>query len=117
MKLGSAICLVVSVGISGCSFSESAPHYLKRRAGIEVCSSAKVDQPSEAKDTREVDHFTFHVDGDCKAAFIRSVFSSSRGECAAMLPMHKSCMYEFKGGPTVLVEERKGGSDFKVTTF
>jgi hypothetical protein len=117
LKFGNVLCLVACIGASGCSTDEPVARYLQRRAGITICPAVKVAEPSEAHDTRDVSHFTFHVDGGCKATFLRSVYASSGGECEAMLPKHGACMYEFKNGPSVIVRKLGSDSDFEITTY
>jgi hypothetical protein len=104
-------------GLLGCSLGEPAGLYLQRRAGLTVCPAVKIAEPTEARDTPDVAHFAFHLDGDCRDKFIRSVFASSRGECAEMLPKQHACLYDYKGGPSVIVERSVSGKDFKVTTY
>ena len=117
MNLGVPLCLTACVAIAGCSLGEPASSYLKRRAGLTVCPAVRIAEPAKAKDTPDVSHFTFHVEGDCKVGFLRSVFASSEGECKAMLPKNGACAYNYRKGPSVIVEGPVSGSDFKVTIY
>ena len=109
--------MTACVALIGCMPRETAAQYLQRRAGLTVCPTAKIAQPTEAKDTPDVSRFAFHVEGSCKSEFLRSALASPGGECAAMLPKNGACFYIRKDGVPVTVEGAVAGNDFKVTVL
>ena len=109
--------LIAYAGLVSCSPVESAVHYMQRRTGLVLCPAVKIAEPTESKDTPDVSHFAFHLEGRCKSEFLESAFASSGGECAEMLPKNGSCIYFGNGRPSVIVEGRPSGGDFRVTTY
>ena len=117
MKSCLTLIAVIWIGLTGCSANKTAQEYLQRRTGISICSTVKITEPSRPRDTWDISRFVFHIEGQCKAQFLRSVYAASAGECAAMLSRNGSCIYFGGDRPSVVVEGRVTGDDFEVTTY